>query len=304
MTVALLVLTLVTGAGSPPAASPADPARQPGALDAVSRQPGTLSEAQRGQAMAHRARLTPADRGRLDAVLAGAAPAEAPYAARAFAAGHSVAEVTAFAALIAGRDRYWLRAHLRPIDPAGLRYTDISQYDDTTCGPTTIVAARALVDPVYALWLTTAGRPDSAEERGERQARRLRTEEQRVHDEADVLWPQVAGTPPWGVSELMSNDPAGLGARYRWFPALPLLGGVLFRRAVVAAERGYPVPLLIGDAVPRHYVLLLGRDTFYEPTRGAVVVLGDRELRRRDFGALGWPRLLGVALPGSVVPGR
>jgi hypothetical protein len=233
------------------------------------------------------------------------------YLAEAFAAGHTVAEVVAFAAVITGHESRWLRLRLRPIDPSKggaveFRGNNISQYDDKTCGSTTIVVARALVDPIYALRLTAGGRPGSEEESDELFLRRLRIEEERVHDETDLLWPHVAGTPPWGISERLNRDPAGLGARYRWVPTvrgIRALSHRVLEDALTAANRGYPVPVLIGDVIPRHYVLLLRGDawgaSFYEPTAGEIVFVPTADLRRRDFSKLGFPRLEGVILPSG-----
>ncbi|WP_067500571.1 hypothetical protein [Actinoplanes sp. TFC3] len=317
----LVLLTMLTGAGSVsrlphdlrlPSAGHLDAMlSRSGELGVVTRRTGALSLAQKVRAVARRDQLPVAERWHLDAVLAAASPDTQGYVAEAFAAGHSMAEVTAFAAVIAGRSRRWLSSRLNPVDPAAsgpvlFRANLLSQYDATTCGSTAIVVARVLVDPLYALWLTTGGRPGTAEESDQRFSTRLRTEERRVHDETGLLWPQLAGTPPWGVTERLNRDPAGLGAHYRWIPTvgdIPLLNTAVLRRAFAAAGQGYPVPFLIGDVIPRHYVLLVRHDArgalFYEPTKGEVVVVSAAEIVRRDFRKLGRPRLMGVALPSA-----
>ncbi|MEV4639829.1 hypothetical protein AB0J80_21030 [Actinoplanes sp. NPDC049548] len=315
----LLLATALTGASAsftaPPAALPPAEdliaaARGAGPLGAIAQRPHTLSSAQLARAVALRALLPSAEMSRLDRTLAGAAPAAQRYLAQAFAAGHPVAELVAFGAVVAGRDAGWLARRLAPLDPASpgpVRFlsTRMRQFDGTTCGSAAIVAAKAVLDPLYAWALTTGGRPDSPEESDESFARRLRAEQQRVHDRTDTLWPQSLGTPPWGVSALLSRDPAGLGARYRWVSAVPLvpaLAGTVLRRALAAAALGYPVPVLLGDLIPRHYVLLLGQDgdaaSFYEPSAGAVIVVSTRDLLRPDVRKLGFPRLHGAVLPG------
>jgi hypothetical protein len=323
-TVLLVLLTVLTGARSPfpgqftgpPDAFPspgelAAAARRSGYLGVVAQRPGALTPGQVLQAALRRERLTVAQRSRLDDLLAAASPAAQGYLAQAFAAGHGLPEIAALGAVIGGHGPRWLRHRLRPVDSGGagpvqFRGASISQVDDTTCGSTTIVAARALIDPVYALHLTTGGRPGTAEESDGRFRRRLRVEEQRVHDETGLLWPQRAGTPPWGISDLLNRDPADLGAHYRWtavVPGVPALADSVVRRALTAADRGYPVPILLGDLIPRHYVLLLRRDgwgaSFYEPTAGEVVVVPTRDLERRDFSELGYARLHGAILPSA-----
>jgi hypothetical protein len=320
-TLLLLLLTVLTGAGSPLTLRPkvsalfpttdevAAMTRDAGFLGVVAARPGALSGAQVVHAMTARRGLPAEQRQLLDRVLKAASPTAQAYLAAAFAAGHPVAQVAAFAAVIAGQGAHWLNSRLRPVDPADVgtvrfRGNSISQYNDTTCGSTTVMVARALMDPLYALRLTTGGRPGTEEESDGHFRRRLRAEEQRIHDDTDVLWPQRAGTPPWGISDRLNRDSAGLGTRYRWVPTVQ--GGAAFanrvlRQALAAANHGFPVPILIGDVIPRHYVLLLRGDawgaSFYEPTAGEIVVVDTAELERRDFGELGYPRLEGVILP-------
>jgi hypothetical protein len=323
----LLLVIALTGAASPPAigapatapllASPTELAvamRSAGQLGVLARRGVPLSTAQWSRALAARARLTAADRARLDDLLALAAPAAQGYLVEAFAAGHDLAELTAFAAVIADRDPYWLRSRLRVVDPTEtgavhFRGNSIKQYNDQTCGATAIMVARAVVDPIYALRLTTGGRPDTEEEEeaDERFEDRLAAEEQRIHDDTNRVWPQAAGVTPWAVSNQLSRDLAGLGARYQWTTvalAVSALTDAVLRRALAAVALGYPVPFLIGDLIPRHYVLMLHHDAagawVYEPTGGDIVLLPERDLLRRDFSALGFAHLKGAILPAGL----
>ena len=74
---------------------------------------------------------------------------------------------------------------------------------------------------------------------------------------------------------------------------------------MAAARRGYPVPMLIGDLIPRHYVLLLASDRygalFFEPTADEIRRVTSSELARRDFGALGYPSLKGALIAAGVL---
>lgn len=318
----LLLATALTGAAAPfTAGTPAAPVPFPsprglaaaagagGPLGVIAGRPGSLTSAQLARAVALRGLLPAGEVARLDRTLAEAAPAVQGYLAQAFAAGHSVAELAAFGAVVTGHDAGWLAGRLAPLEtahPGPVRFlsTRMRQFDGTTCGSAAIVAARAAVDPLYAWRLTTGGRPNSPEETDESFARRLRAEQQGVHDDTDTLWPQSLGTPPWGVSDLLDRDPAGLGARYHWVPVVPFvpaLAGAVLRRALAAAAQGYPVPVLIGDLIPRHYVLLLGQNgkdaSFYEPSAGAVIVVSTHDLLRPDVRELGFPRVHGAILP-------
>ena len=302
VTLALVVLAVLGGtvpwigaaSGGPSPVPPAATVPGPGPLDV----PASLTAAQLAAALDRRDRSTAAQRSRLDALLAAAPPAERAYLAEAWAAGHSAGELESFAAAIAGHSRRWLTSHLALIDPGRtgavrFRGARIGQYDDTTCGSAVLMAARMLIDPVYTFELTAA-RP---------LVRRLADEQRRIHAESGPLWPGAAGTPPWAMSDQMNRlDIPGVRYGWRMLPRMvPVVTGVALHRALSAADRGYPVPLLIGDLVPRHYVLLLGRDAtgaaVYDPGAGEIVRLPPADLARRDFGRLGFPRLLGVVLP-------
>jgi hypothetical protein len=324
----LLLLAVLVGAASPvtaelvgpsvalaSAAELAETADRSGYPGVIEDSGEPLSRAHLARALLRRAHLTGEQRAELDVILTSAAPAAQLYLTRAFAAGHPVSELAGFAVLLARRDRSWLKTRLQLIDATGtgpVRFggTTVSQYDDTTCGPTTILAARAWVDPIYAFDLTTAGRPGGDEESGSRFRHRLRVEEQSIHDQTDVLWPQTAGTPPWGLTELLNRQPDGLGVRYRWIAVartLPALADAVLRRSLAAVEQGYPVPMLIGDLIPRHYVLLVGHDPqgalFYEPSAGELVRVSAAEVERHDFSRLGFRHLHGAILPGGPVTG-
>src|SRR6185436_4671912 len=83
---------------------------------------------------------------------------------KALAAGHPVGELIGFADAIRGRDAGWCDAHLSLIDRGGTGKQsrlghDVRQYEDTTCGTTCLIIARAECDPLYALSLTAEDFP-------------------------------------------------------------------------------------------------------------------------------------------------
>jgi hypothetical protein len=254
-----------------------------------------------------RAKLSPQERAQLDALLAGASsPEERAYLLKTFAAGHSVADVAAFDAKIHGKDPAWLRSHLSLIDPGitgsvTFNGRSIEQYNETTCGSTSIVIAHAMTDPLYAFQLTTGGDPDAVDPTGAEFGKRLDAEEQRTHDSTNTVWPQAIGTSPWGMAGGMGDQ---LGGDYDWHlvddtdarDVDPVLAG-----AVRAADSGQPVPVLIGDSVPRHYVLLVGHEgddlLFYDPSGGEVTRVGEDDFRNGRMGALGFDHVQGVILP-------
>ncbi|MDX2594390.1 MULTISPECIES: peptidoglycan-binding protein [Streptomyces] len=138
--------------------------------------------------------LSPADRARMDRLLAGAStPQEKAYLMKALASGYSLDEVETFDGKIHGKDAVWLREHLAPVSTnngptaTGQETQDFNgklwDQDGETCVPSSTVTARALVDPVYALELT--GGPDGTDDDPEHFRKRLTDEQLRLHEEGD-----------------------------------------------------------------------------------------------------------------------
>lgn len=199
---------------------------------------------------------------------------------RAGSAGPS-SRVTALAGLLAGGTGPQHR------DGALLR-----QVDGTTCGPAVLVVLVASAEPG---WLD-AGDEGLGERFGAAQ--------RRVHRQANRLWPRFLGTTPFGlVRWLHRHAPAAGRYRVRWVDdtsPVDLTGA--FDAVTAAVRAGRPVPLMVGTAIPRHWVLVLGDRgegwRVYEPSSGEVRELDPGVLRARRAGpVLGWPRLHAALLP-------
>lgn len=239
---------------------------------------GILTAIQLKRAAAHLDALSTNDAERMRALLAAAATqSEKAYLLKALAAGHSLDAIEAFAAAIHGQDEYWLDRHLNP--------RAIRQFDETACGSTTIMMARALADPIYAWSL------DSEE--------RIRAEEQRIHDSTNGMWPQRLGTTPWGLTGELNR----YGTQYDWRAVDDTVAGSVesaLDAAVGAVDAGHSVPVLIGDGYPRHYVLLIGHEggelVFYNPS-GELTRLREADFRDGNMSALGYRHVQGVVTP-------
>lgn len=167
---------------------------------------------------------------------------------------------------------------------------EVRQTDGFTCGPTAAMVAAALLDPAYAATLDT--RPAG-----------LAHEQHRIHRASNAVWPKRLGTTPWGVAEAISRHSAALGLRYGW----RLFGGYRDELVdvVAAVDSGWPVALLIGSVVPRHWVLIVecapaGRLRVFDPASGGIRELTVDELRRGRV-PLGFPRAFALVLPEAVV---
>jgi hypothetical protein len=279
-----------------------------------------LSAAQLDRVTKLMAALSPQDRKALDAALAATkSPAEEAYILKALLAGHSVAEVTGFAAAIRGKYVGWLREHLSLIDPGQpadqVRYQDVlvGQQDPTSCGPMTVVAARATSDPMYAFSLTTDEHGNSLS--GADFAKRVAAEERALRGTTNVIWPDKWGTTPHGITDGMNQYAATFGTEYttRWVDDTdPRSVDTALRDAVSAVDAGHPVSVLVTPALNHmgngafHYLLLVGHHdgklTFYDPT-AAVFEVSDSDFRNGTLRLPGTtqtaPHVQAVVLPGS-----
>lgn len=229
------------------------------------------------------------------------------YLHRAYRAGHPVATLDRFARQLRGLPAAQLRLRLRLVDPARpgpVRVpaarpgggAPLAQIDSTTCGPMTVMVARALADPVYAWWLTGADAAD-----------RIASEQRRIHRQANRVWPRRLGTTPWGVAAVLNHHLPG--TRYRWRmvdDTDPASVGTALSAALAAVAAGHPVPVLVGARIPRHWVLLLARDpggelVFYNPAGGTVVRLDPAEIGTGPLAGLGYPHLQAVVAVPAVV---
>lgn len=268
-----------------------------------------LTGAQADRAATALAGLSAADRARVDAALAAAGSAEErAYILKALAAGHSAAKVVTFAGAILGKDHGWLRSQLELLDPTTTgpvfyRHVQVGQVDATTCGSTSILMARAMADPLYALYLTNGGSTDAAAADPVRFEQRLAAEEQRIHDSTNLVWPQSLGTPPWGVSDELNLHHEAFGTSFDWRLVDDTRAGSVdqaLRDAVTSVDGGQPVPVLIGDSIPRHYVLMVGHDgsdlLFYNP-KGELTRVSEQDFRDGNMSALGFRHVQGVITP-------
>lgn len=157
----------------------------------------------------------------------------------------------------------------------------LRQRDGVTCGPSVAVMAGALLDADY-------GAPLKAESA----QHWFSAEQGRVHRSVNVLWPRALGTTPAGMARALSAH----GTRYRWRPARRALADV---SAALAA--GWPVAMLVGAVIPRHWVLLTGIAgeslRCYEPSSGRTVTVPLGDLRAGRLTGVGFPRPFAFVLP-------
>jgi hypothetical protein len=163
----------------------------------------------------------------------------------------------------------------------------LRQRDSTTCGPSVAVVAGALVDPAYRSAVT--GAPRSW----------LDNEQLRIHREVNRVWPRMLGTTPMGIARALTMRTEVRGVRYRW--RLFRGGRDRLTDVVHFVKDGWPVAMLVGRFIPRHWVLIVGAtgETLrcYEPSSGDVRPANIGALRHSRLTGLGYPRPFAFVLP-------
>jgi hypothetical protein len=109
----------------------------------------------------------------------------------------------------------------------------------------------------------------------------------------------MLGTTPMGIARALTTRTEVRGVRYRWRP----FRGRRDRLTDVLAEveAGWPVAMLVGRFIPRHWVLIVGvqKDTLqcYEPSSGDVRPAALDAVRGSRLTGLGYPRPFAFVLP-------
>ncbi|MGQ0630056.1 MAG: hypothetical protein ACT4P1_03380 [Sporichthyaceae bacterium] len=218
------------------------------------------------------------------------------------------------------REVSWLHRHLGVLDgaPGPAEFDDddgaelrLRQLSPVTCGPTAVILLRALLDPAYALWLTTGIHiePDRAADFlpfGER----FRSQQQRVHESltrhalGPMAWPRLLGSPPWALAAFLNRFTSLTGASCAWVPVDPADEALVLRclDAVQAGvHAGIPVPMYVGRHVDRHVVLAIAATStgirLYDPASGTVLDVETADIVRGRIGVAGWDTLEGVIVP-------
>ena len=226
--------------------------------------------------------LSADDRARLDALLADAkSPQERAYLLKALAAGYSVGQIEAFDKQIHahGDDPQWLSDHLTPIvhdgDETQNAHHDMwfdgskwTQGQHPTCVASSIVTARAQLDPLYSLQLTTGGHPDDpAYDNGDAFAKRLHDEQYRVYDGGRHWWSDVpiVGHDGMSVDEELPQLNAQVGAHSSGEYHNVDMGSASDRQATLptierAVDDGKPVVLTVQGKEGGHDMVIVGHD--------------------------------------------
>ncbi len=251
--------------------------------------------------------LSPADRARVVEILRSASGDDhRGWILATLASGVDVDTLGRFAAHLE-RLSPQLMAALDPTTLSGL----LRQPDPTTCGSSSLVMARMLNDPAYAMRVITGYDPltdsstgdpgavpgdrhpysgdpvlEAAHNRFARAALAMHDQTNGVTDhdgDFNGWWPQAAGTSPGSAARQMSGayGASGVpGTSYDTSYIAPSNLGASYDRLVASANSGHAVPLYVGEVGGSHgsgfhVVLVTGTRgdalTIYEPESGTMI---------------------------------
>ncbi len=162
----------------------------------------------------------------------------------------------------------------------------LRQRDGVTCGPTVAVVAGALLDADYLAALLGSDTHGA-------------DEQARVHAEVNKIWPRRLGMTPRGLVRALNAYSAAEGVRYRWRRFRGRRDELSDVRSAVGSR--WPVAMLVGRFIPRHWVLIVDADgqelLCYEPSSGEVRTVEVDAVRRARLTGLGYPRPFAFVLP-------
>lgn len=227
-------------------------------------------------------------------------------------------------------------AQRRALDPT-THSGVFTQPDSTTCGSASLLLAKMLNDPLYAMEVMTGYDPRTGQQVGDpgpvdadrnplpagatpeqiAMHNRFQHAAIELHHQTNGLtthdgkfngwWPEAAGTSPGSAARQMDGDGgSGTGGNYETRYVDPDNPGATFDRIARAADNGQAVPVYTydvdGTSGGAHVVLVTGTDDgrlrVYEPESGET-----RYTTREDFdsrqlsGSMGWDKPLVAILP-------
>ncbi|MBJ7359402.1 hypothetical protein [Nocardioides sp.] len=176
-----------------------------------------------------------------------------------------------------------------------LPWSRMRQPDQRSCGPSSVVAARMLLDPAYADAVREAPEDRFA---ADVLSTHRRATSPVVAGRLQVPWPRALGTPPWAVARELSavSGPGAPARRYGWRLSV-FRPGAAFDRVAAGVDSGRPVGLYVGNAwLPRHVVLAVGRASetglwVYDPAKGARTEVTRAAVESRSLTLGRWDRL-------------
>jgi hypothetical protein len=306
-TASVTVAPTATATRSPPinptATSSQTPTATPQATPASPPVPQhkVLGSAQTARAQKRLDALSESDKTKYEALLDGKPEKEKQYITKALAAGHTVAELEAFAAKIDGKDDTWMQDNLSLTGNS--RGRGVQQQWSHSCNATTVEAVHGELDPVYALKVHEDNPNFDEVDASNAEAKNPNL----AADQKAKLTSTYHGSAARDHSGVAANRDSGRSGRGRWASDLlnemSALTGVTFDTkkigtAATTADAirtidentatGMPVPIVIGNAQGKytHYVLVTASDagppkqySIHDPWSGNTVIRTEDQIK-------------------------
>jgi hypothetical protein len=268
--------------------------------------------------------LAPEEAERAEGILTGANPALAAYLTLLLAAGRNLDTVERLAASVQDhrRDFRWLHHHLGVLggnlgpaefsDDDGARLR-LRQQSAGHGGAAAVILMRVLLDPAFALWLTTGIHLEEDEAEDDLPfEQRFRAQQDAVsvainrRGVGPAPRPRFLAAPPGALAKFVNRFTGLTGGRFAWVPleasSRDRLVSALDATAV-AASAGLPVPVVFEGSGDRAVMLAIWAPDpsaalrCYDPAAGLVVDVARCDLDAGRVGIAGLDRLEGVVLP-------
>lgn len=271
--------------------------------------PGEAGPAQHARSEKLLKGMKPEDQAKVKKLLDDAPPQEKGYLEKALASKHSAAELEDFHKQIAGKDAAWLEENLHVVGQSEGK--GIKQQWHDSCGPTTIQAMKAELDPIYALKLRTEN-PDF-EKADDTDGTKLNPK--MAQEQKDILVGQGGiarnrDTPGQGMplTDALNDQTATTGLKFKIeeIDASSMDGRL--GEIDKSVHSGLPVPLRVSDAGNSggHFVLVVASDegpprtySIHDPWDGKMVKVTDKQIKENNFNIAGWNKVSHMYKPSA-----
>ena len=283
--------------------------------------PAVIGASQQKQADAKLEKMSDTDKAAYKKIVDKAGPKEKPYLAKGLASGHSLSEISAFAAKIAGKGDQWMQDNLSLTDDSHGK--GIKQQWQMSCNATAAQAVQGMFDPIYALKMhEDSPNLESVDEDDPA------TKNPKLAAQQKAMLEKVEPDGSAGEAHPISNTDPTLAVG-RWNTDLlndvKDVTGVEYASEKVATDEeratkmtemdkqladGNPVPIVIGDGAEdefAHYVLVTSTNigpprtyTIHDPASGNSYLRNEQQLKTGHIDVAGWNKLSAFEMPKPI----
>jgi hypothetical protein len=286
-------------------------------------EPPIMGESQGTRADAMLKKLPEADQKAVKELMdATQSEAEKQYLLKGVAAGHTVAELKAFAKKVRGKDATWMRDNLSLTGSS--TGTGVMQQWSHSCNATAAQAVRGQMDPLYALKLHEQNpKLDEADDKDGAKLNPKLAAEQKAKLESEYKGSVAASVGGQGVAaprqgvggagrwadDLLNSQSDTTGISYSTQQDPPIADAM--KSIDGGVGKGQPVPIVIGNSPTdyRHYVVVTGMTkgppkqyTIHDPGTGKTVVRAEADFTGGKLDISGANQITAIENPSAKAP--